>query len=353
MFDIDKFRSYNFEKSVIEDMRLWGYSDDNTYTSLGFDARFFDNPDCPYYSFGCDLFSEEFKYFDKITGAEIQSFEISVVEPEKRYSVKLSYTFDGKPGEQEFSAKNVSFSLYKYLGMSYRNMYDVWEKDLEKCAYVECADYFNEEETNELEDGYTVNIKTYSDIEEKSPQYKIMKASLQRCVLLKNGEQVYQWANSDNSNPYTFFDFIHHSDGHRYFPFHVDLYGISYLDLDSGEVYHYIPEGYRHPVEWTFGESFIVTGVHYDKASNLVAYEGCYWGGPGDVMVGDLSKPLKFDPHLISIHEILDPDWEEIDDVDHGRFEGNKLIVKCDRNTEREVAIDMLFQKIREKSVEK
>lgn len=353
MFDIDKFLAFDFKKSVIEDMRLWGPSDNDTYTSLGFDARFFDNSGCPYYSFGCDLFPEEFKYFDKIIGAEIQSFDISVTEPEKRYSIKLSYTFEGQQGEQEFSAKNVSFNLYKYLGMSYRNMYDVWEKELEKCAYVESSDYFKEEETQELEDGYTVNIKTYTDIEEKSPQYKIMKASLQRCVLSKNGEQVYQWVNTDNSNPHTFFDFIHHSGGHRYFPFHIDLYGISYLDLESGEVYHYIPEGYRHPVEWTFGESFIVTGVFYDKITNLVAYEGCYWGGPGDVMVGDLSNPLDFDPHLISVHEILDPEYEEIDDVDYGRFEGGNLIVKCDRNTEREVSFDMLFQKIREKSLGK
>ena len=353
MFDIENFRTYDFGKSVIEDMRLWYRTDDNTYTSLGFDAGFFNNPDCPYYSFGCDLFPEEFQYFGKIIGAEIQSFDISVIEPEKRYSVKLSYTLDGQHGQQEFSAKNVSFNLYKYLGMSYRNMYDTWEKDLEKCAYVECADYFKEEETEELEDGYTLNIKTYSDIEVKSPQYKIMKASLRRCVLFKDGKQVYQWVNTDSSNPYTFFGFIYHSNGHRYFPFHIDLYGISYLDLESGEVYHYIPEGYRHPVEWTLGESFIITSVNYDKDSNLVAYEGCYWAGPGDVMVGDLSNPLGFDPHLVSVHEILDPEYDEIDDVDFVSFSNGNLIVKCDYKTEREVSLDMLFQKIKEKAAEK
>ena len=354
MFDIDKFRSYNFEKSVIEDMRLWHRTDDNKYTSFGFDAKFFDNIDCPYYSIGCDLFPEEFQYFEEISGAEIQSLEISeILEniPEKKYSVKISYTLEGRYGEENFSAKNVSFSLYKYLGMSYRNMYDVWEKGLDKCAYVESDEFFKEEETHELEDGYTLNIKTYSDIEEKSPQYKIMKASLQRCRLFKNGEQVFQWVNTDSSNPRTFFDFFLHSNGHQYFPFHIDLYGISYLDLDSGEVFHYIPEGYRHPVEWTFGESFIVTGVHYDINTDLVAYDGCYWGGPNDVMVGELSDPLKFDPHLISIHEILDPEYDEIDDVDFVSFEGNFLTVKCDSGSEREVSIDMLFQKIREKSL--
>ncbi|MDE7230852.1 MAG: hypothetical protein K2N56_10270 [Oscillospiraceae bacterium] len=345
MFDIEKFNSYDLGKSVIEDMWFW-VRDDETYTSMGFNARFFDNAGCPFFHVGFDLFPEEFPYREKIIGAEIESMELSSVEPE-RYSVKITYKYNGERGEMTFPAKKPSFELYKYLGMSYRNMYDVWLKDLEKSAYVESAEYFRDEETHELEDGFSLNIKSYADIEEKNPQYKIMKASLRRCELFKNGEPFFNWADTDSSNPHEFFDFVHHSNGHRYFPFHIELYGISYLDLDSGEVYHYIPEGQRHPAEWTYGESFIVTGVNYDRKTDLIAYEGCYWGGSNDVMVGDFSEPLNFDPHLISVHEIIDPEWEEIDDIDFVRFEGGELVVKCDYETEKTVSCAVFLEKIK------
>ena len=58
-----------------------------------------------------------------------------------------------------------------------------------------------------------------------------------------------------------------------------------------------------------------MTKVHYDPASDLVAYDGCYWAGPSEVMVGKLGDPLNFDPHLISVNEILDPEGEEDYDV--------------------------------------
>ena len=46
-------------------------------------------------------------------------------------------------------------------------------------------------------------------------------------------------------------------------------------------------------------------------------------------MVGDFSKPLHFNPQLISIHEMIDPEYEEIDAVDFVRWEEGKLIVSC------------------------
>ena len=65
---------------------------------------------------------------------------------------------------------------------------------------------------------------------------------------------------------------------------------ISYLDLDTLEVYNYIPEGYQHDCEILLGESFIITDIHYDRESGLIAYGGCYWAGPPNVMVGDFSR---------------------------------------------------------------
>ncbi len=342
MSDIEKFNALDFRKSTIDDVRVW-CSEDLSYNSLGIDGTFLNNAECPYFTLGFDLFPEKLDVPGEIKGAEIQSLDITQGES---FSVKLVYSVNGESRDLDFLCKKFSVTLMKYRGMSYKNMYSEWVKDLTKAAYVECEKYFKDEETHELEDGFTLNIKDYYDIEEKTPNYEVMKAYLQVCEL-KGGDLKYRYRLTANSNPHTFFKFIHHSNGHRYFPFHISLYGMSYLDPDSGEVYHYIPEGYQHNAEWTFGESFIVTGVYYDSRTDLVAYEGCYWAGPSDVMVGDLSDPLNFDPHLVSIHEIIDPDYEEIDDVDFARFEDGKIIVKCDSKTEREVALDVIIEKIK------
>ena len=167
-----------------------------------------------------------------------------------------------------------------------------------------------------------------------------------RCELFKIGKPFYRWVNSDSSNPSTFFDFVHHSNGHRYFPFHIELFGISYLDLDSGEVYHYIPEGHTHNAEWMFGESFIVTAVNYDSKTDLIAYNGCYWAANSDVMVGDFSNPMGYNPHLVSVNSIIDPEGDECYDTDFVRFE-DKMLVVCNESGERKIPLDMLSEKIK------
>lgn len=348
MFNIEEFRKYDFHNSVIVENWVW-QTDDGVCVGFGMDGKFADNIDIPYFTFGADLIKGEFTSPGKIPGAVIEDIEVLKTSAEENYSVKLVYTFNGERKELSFPAKRISFTPMKYRGMSYRNMYDAYLTDLEKTAYVESAEYFKDEETEELEDGYSVNIRRYADIEERSPQYQVEKASLRRCELLKDGVSVFGWADTDNSNPRAFFDFIHHSNGRVYFPFHIDLYGISYLDLNSGEAYHYIPEGYQHDAAWTFGESFIVTGVFYDKETDLIAYEGCYWGGPSDVMVGDFSQPLNYDPHLVSVCKMIDPDGEDCCDVDFARFEDGKLFVKCDQSEEKSVFCSEISEKIGKK----
>lgn len=343
MSDIEKFNALDFRKSTIDDVRVW-CSDDLLCHSIGIDGTFQNNDECPYFSLGFDPFPRKIDVPEELKGAAIESLDIS--QQGESWSVKLVFSVNGECRELDLLCKKFSFTLMKYRGMSYRNLYSEWVKGLTKSAYVEYEKYFKDEETHELEDGFTLNIKDYSDVDEKSPNYAVMKAYLQVCEL-KGGDLKYRYRSTANSNPHTFFNFIHHSNGHRYFPFHISLYGMSYLDLDSGEVYHYIPEGYQHNAEWTFGESFIVTSVFYDSKTDLVAYEGCYWAGTSDVMVGDLSDPLNYDPHLVSIHQIIDPDYEEVDDVDFARFEDGRIIVKCDSKTEREVALDVINEKMK------
>lgn len=216
---------------------------------------------------------------------------------------------------------------------SYKNVYPEWEKRLGEYYYVESAEYFTDEEDTELQDGYSLNVKSYIDMDEHA-----IKAELDVCTLTKNGEHIFSYR-CTYSHPRACKGLVYHSNGHKYLPFQIDLYGISYLDLDSGEVYNYIPEGYPHDIKQYCGESFIITDIHYDPRSNLIAYGGCYWAGPYDIMAGDFSEPMNYDPHLISVSEIFDPEHDNGFEFDFVRFEDGKLIVKNDEN--REFSVDL------------
>ena len=108
-------------------------------------------------------------------------------------------------------------------------------------------------------------------------------------------------------------------------------------------MFHYIPKGRDSIYDSYCGESFIITGIYYDISTNLVAYEGCYWAGTSDVMVGDLTNPLSFNSKLISIYEIVDPEYEEMDDVDFYEWKEESLSVKLDGKEIRDIDIQEIF----------
>lgn len=196
----------------------------------------------------------------------------------------------------------------------YKNIYDTpeYKKWAEKSSYAEAEQYLNEEKEIPLPDGYSLFYRNYMDRDD----YRI-RARFGRYEFRKDGKCLYEYTSIYDLVPFE--KFIEHSNGHRYYPFHVDLYGISFIDVDTLEVYNYIPYGEESRTEGLpYGESFIIVDVNYDPETNLVAYEGCYWACYYDVMVGDLSDPLHFDPHLISVNEILyknqdDLNWENLD----------------------------------------
>lgn len=270
-----------------------------------------------------------------INGWKIADIKISEDKP---YNINIAFD-NGK--KLEFSCKAIYLSLEKYKNKSYRNVYIEWLEYLKKVAYAESAEYFMGEENIELSEGYSLNVKLYTDSNEHA-----IKAELNICELTRNEEHIYSYRCTYN-HPCFCKGFIYHSNGHRYLPFQLDLYGISYLDVDSKEVYNYIPEGYSHDIDIYCGESFIITDIHYDPRSNLIAYGGCYWAGPYEVMVGDFSDPMNYNPHLVSVNSIVDPDGEEGYDFDFSRFENDRLIVA---NEKREFSVDIsvIFEKIRE-----
>lgn len=227
--------------------------------------------------------------------------------------------------------------------MSYRNVYGTDEYNKYIAEYMHLFDekYLTDEEIIKLSEGFSLRKYIYDD-------------KVEKCVLtetfLNNGEYatrvVYEYK-SFYSHSCSVEKIIRHSNGHRYFPFHTDLYGISYLDIDTMEVYNYIPEGYTHLYPAPMGESFIITDVHYDKKSDLIAYDGCYWACPNDVMVEDFSNPLNFNPHLINLHYIFDPDYDVYDDICFKEWKDGRLYVMCDFKTEKSISTEELKELLR------
>lgn len=222
---------------------------------------------------------------------------------------------------------------------SYKNVYnsEKHKEFMDSQRYVIDEKYLDETEIYELLDGFSAECNIYINIEQKAEVQKI---------ILKNADKIIYEYYCFYGHSFIFEDIIRHKNGHRYYPFHIDLYGISYLDINTLEVYNYIPEGYEHDDKYRCGESFIVTDIHYDRESNLIAYGGCYWACPYDVMVGDFSDPLNFNPHLISLHDVLDPEYN-YDYIDFKEWKNNRLYVLCDEE-EKSLSVEELKEKINE-----
>lgn len=278
----------------------------------------------------CKYFCLEF-HFGKgiIDGIEnIKTIEnISVVKNDNGHNVVLN--------NFSFSCYDLFFSLKKYEGFSYRNMYDTDEYRgyIQKIMYAEDEKYFREEEITELSDGYSLVSRYYSYIVEHEKGYLIDKVSLSRYTLKKCGKTVYEYYGF-SGHIRIFKELVHHRNGHMYYLFKTDLYGLSCLDVDTLEVYNYIPEGYEHDRLYPCGESFIITDVHYDRESNLIACGGCYWAYNYDVMVGDFSNPLNFNPHLVSINRIFDPENDIFYETDFSEWKDNRIYVICEEDSD-------------------
>lgn len=243
-------------------------------------------------------------------------------KPELKEKADLIIDTNDNNGVADWIDREVNFK------MSYKNVYgtDCYKKYIEKYMYLFDDKYITDTEVYRLSEGFSLREYIYDD-------------NVKKCVLTETVKNSDKYTTKVVYEYKQFYDhtcsvgmIIRHSNGHRYFPFHVDLYGISYLDVDTLEVYNYIPEGYEHPEDYMCGESFIITDIHYDSESNLIAYGGCYWAGPSEVMVGDFSNPLDFNPHLVRLYHIFDIYEDEeiyLDDVDFIEWKNGRLYVKC------------------------
>ncbi|MDE6539425.1 MAG: hypothetical protein K2K66_04480 [Ruminococcus sp.] len=234
---------------------------------------------------------------------------------------------------------------------SYKNIYGSkkYNEFIERQRYVINDKFFYQTGKCELSDGFSVEYTIYDDKEQKEKGFSFTKAVGAKIILRNKKRKVYEYYRF-NSYAYGFNDIIHHKNGHRYYPFHVYMYGISFLDVDTLEVYHYIPEGYKHNDDRICGVSFYIYDVHYDRKSNLIAYYGSHVGMVYDVMVGDFSEPLNFNPHLVSLYDIFN---NEYDEFDFKEWKDNKLYVMChdeekSLSVEKTLSIDELKTLINE-----
>lgn len=221
--------------------------------------------------------------------------------------------------------------LKHYLGFSYRNVYgtEEYEKYMAKYDYVFDEKYLEDTDTENITDDLSAEISEYSHILKQSEQFT-SAVTMSRIRLIRDGEVIYEGKAHDSVH--TFKELIHHSDGHRYFPFRQGLYGLCLYDMESGEIYHYIPEGYDNSYGMPMGESFIICSIHYDVGTDLIAYEGCYWAAYYDVRVGGFSAAMPYDPHLVSIHDIIDPGYDKYYDIDLIRWDKDAIIVKAEHD---------------------
>lgn len=273
--------------------------------------------------------------------------KINVVKQDKTYHAKLEIGSDSKT---VFLDLHCSFEAGRrhYLGFDYTNIYKTKEFDAwaDQFSYAESPEYFRSESTITLPDGYSLLCREYRHSTEHT-----VHAYFNRYSFQKDGKCLYGYTSIDG-HLQNFKEWIHHSNGHRYYPFHISLYGISYLDIDTLDVFHYIPRGYDNDYGAPNGESFIITDIHYDPHSDLIAYGGCYWAGTNDVMVGIFKDPMQFDPHLCSVHKILDPEYEELDDIDFDRWDDG-LLVKADGKCAGKISVQTLVNAIKTQTEQK
>ena len=266
---LEKIEAHNFEGAVLTE---WYFDDEPTVRlNIKGDFGVKETSVSDYRHF--DL------YFGIIRGENLEALRadwngsvlqgIRVVKEEEMYSVQLELAGECK---FQFVCEKVYCGLKHYRGISYKNVYETKEFQalFEESRYVVQPEYFVEQERYELPDEYSLEVNTYARREGQ-----VLKAQMDKCVL-KQGEQVVYEYESIYNHVRPFLEFIEHRNGHRYYPFHIDLYGISYLEMDTGKVYHYVPQGYDNDWGSFYGESFIITDIHYDKETDLIAYGGCY-----------------------------------------------------------------------------
>ena len=200
------------------------------------------------------------------------------------------------------------------------------KKDLSNVAYSqEYLKYRNERISSVL----SPENKTKEVIREESGYTRII-ISYQKERYICSENKVYNM-NKDLIHEYInlyqhpfFCTPIQYSNGKMYLFYKEELYGYSVFDMESKEVFRYIPQE-----SFSGGETFIATDIYYNATHDLIAAEGCYWACPVDTFLLRIEDPMKqFDKYL-NFHELLDSDYEKYDDICFSSWSENGIDLKC------------------------
>lgn len=215
---------------------------------------------------------------------------------------------------------------FEYEGMSFENVYEKCMQHNSRYDYIFSGEY--EEDTKEYDAGcgYTLRTTDYHAVDRNSGTE--LHITVLKGVLLKDGEEIFSYRAYDGS-PKNAAQVIRHSSGREYFLFKENLYGMSVLDIASGGIYHHIPAGEQHDKDFPCGESFIITDIHYDEASDLIALGGCFWASSYGVMVADFSDPMNYSPHFVNLLELAMLQYPQFFDMDFSDWDNANKKLNC------------------------
>ena len=342
-FEPSDIKDHIYHDGIISSARcaLWGVFPEEETQRSG--LRTFDFIFTPYPE------TDEGKWLPKFDDYDVLDFDIK--ENDDRYEVTLNCSKHVN-GETDFRnihfyCEKISAMLCNFKDFSYKNIYDPEE-------YPEGREFYDEKyhictDNYDLGDGFRVQYDVYG--EESSKGNKYTNAHAAKCTYFKDGVQIFEHL-TDRHHLHPFKNaIIHHSNGNTYIAYHTDLYGISFFETDTGRSYDYIPEGQEHDISFGGGESFIVCDIFYDRDSDMLACDGCYWACPSEIFVMDFSEPLHYDPRMVNMHGELPIDYDEYDDVDFVRWEKERLVLKGGDDNEYTVAKDRLREMLEDKKI--
>ena len=270
----------------------------------------------------------------------------------KKNDYGYEVTYDCEEGSEDdlkfhhihFTCDSITVVLSRFEEFSYANIYDE-ELCPEHREYLD-EKYFIGSEEFDISDGITVRYDIYGE----GPEYgtKYYGAHIAKCIYFKNGEKLFEHL-TDKHHLHPFKKVIHHSNGHTYIAYHTDLYGISFFEVETGRRYDYIPEGQEHDYRDLSGESFIVCDIFYDRDSDMLACDGCYWACPNEIFVMDFSDPMNYDPRMVRMHGEIPMDYNEYDDIDFLRWEDDGIVLKGEDKNEYTVTKDRLREMLANK----
>ena len=292
--------------------------------------------------------TDEGQWLSKFEDYDILDFDIN--KTDGRYEVTLNCESQIN-GETDFKhihfyCENISCCLCTFENFSYTNIYSSGVHPEGREFYDE--KYFICTDNYDLSDGFRVQYDVYG--EESGIGNKYTGARIAKCTYYKDDMQIFEHF-TDSHHLHPFRSLIHHSNGNTYIPYHTDLYGISFFEVETGRNYDYIPEGMEHDISFSGGESFIVCDIFYDKDSDLLACDGCYWACPNEIFIMDFSCPLHFDPRMVRMHGEVPMDYNEYDDIGFVRWEKESLVLKGEDGKEYAVTKARIKEMLAEKRV--